>query len=81
MIRKDIEPGVNLITRCYRILTPDGVELRRITTKEHIRCYTPAGLVKILSLQGFEVLSVSGDFGERRCGPHTRVAVYTARRK
>ena len=81
MICKDIEPGVNLITRLYRMLGSDGEELRRLTTGEQIRYYFPDDLVSVLSLRGLEVLSVTGDFGEGRCGPDTKVAVYAARLK
>jgi SAM-dependent methyltransferase len=75
-IAQDVAPGVNVITRRYRFLTPAGAEIRRLVTTERIRYWYPDDLERLLRRAGFAVLEVRGDFAAGPPGPGTRTAAF-----
>jgi SAM-dependent methyltransferase len=79
-IVKEVGRRVNLVTRYYRFMNAEGMELRKIKTKSAIRYYYPDELAEFLRLNGFQIVEIQGDFSGQRYDLKSKTAVFIARR-
>jgi SAM-dependent methyltransferase len=80
-IQKDLTRQVNVITRTYRMLAPDGSLKGTIVTKERIRYFFRQELVTLLQSTGFDVLAQYGGFERHAYDYRESTMVFVCRRK
>ncbi len=71
-VAKDVEPGVNVVRRTYRVVDAGGRELEHFTTESRIHYFHPEELRAELERAGFAV-ELLGDFGAAAIPARTAV--------
>jgi SAM-dependent methyltransferase len=77
-IARNVQPGVNRISRRYRFLSAEGACERELATESLQRTYQMPELIELVRAAGLRILSASADFTGSPVGAGARVIVIEA---
>ena len=75
-IQQDRQTRINVITRHYEFVSPNGAARKELTTVERIRTYEPNELRSVLEKSGFQIRAVFADFRDQPHDEDTRMIAF-----